>query len=80
MEATQKRYRAFENSVDAQVLVPGINSEYNDFILSRTVVPTTKIGTNVAMDPFKAVEMLLHCYDGTPGTINYRSNSKDLCH
>ena len=76
MENSQKRYRAFENSVEAQVLVPGNNSEFNDFILSQTVVPVQKIGPNVALDPFKAVEMLIHSYDGTPGTIlsNYKGN------
>ena len=67
METNQKRYRAFENSVEAQVLVPGVNAEFNDFILSQTVVPVSKIGRNVALDPFKAVEMLLHSYDGTTG-------------
>lgn len=68
MESNQKRYRAFESSVEAQVLVPGVNSEFNDFILSQTVVPVEKIGRNVAIDPFKAVTMLLHSYEGTPGS------------
>ena len=67
MENSQKRYRAFENSVEAQVLVPGVNAEFNDFILSQTVVPVKKIGRCVSLDPFRMVEMLLHSYDGTPG-------------
>ena len=69
MEQKQKRFRAFENSVDAQVLVPGINAEFNDFIRSQTVVPVEKIGVHVTLDPFKTVEMLLHQYEGTPGNI-----------
>ena len=67
MENSQKRFRAFENSVDAQVLVPGVNTEFNDFIRSQTVVPVNKIGRNVSLDPFRAVEMLIHNYEGTPG-------------
>ena len=67
MENQQKRFRAFENSVDAQVLVPGVNAEFNDFIRTLTVVPVEKLGMHVTMDPFKTVEMLLHQYDGTPG-------------
>ena len=67
METAQKRYRAFENSVDAQVLVPGINADFNDYILSQTVIPVNKIGPNVAIDPYRMVEMLLHSYDATPG-------------
>lgn len=76
MENSQKRYRAFESSVEAQILVPGVNAEFNDFILSQTVVPVEKIGRNVALDPFKEVEMLLHTYDGTPGKY-YQSDNKD---
>ena len=67
MDNVQKRYRAFENSVEAQVLVPGANPEFNDYIISQKVIPTKKIGPNVARDPFKVVDMLLHSYDGTPG-------------
>ena len=84
MEQKQKRFRAFENSVDAQVLVPGINAEFNDFIRSQTVVPVEKIGVHVTLDPFKTVEMLLHQYEGTPGNIlsdskdyNFQSDDKD---
>ena len=69
MDNNKKRFRAFENSIDAQVLVPGFNSEFNDFILSQTVVPVNKIGMHVNLDPFKTVEMLLHNYDGTPGNF-----------
>ena len=67
MENVQRRYRAFENSVEAQVLVPGANPEFNDYILSQTVIPVSKIGPNVARDPLKVVDMLLHSYDATPG-------------
>ena len=77
MENQQKRFRAFENSVDAQVLVPGVNAEFNDFIRTLTVVPVEKLGMHVTMDPFKTVEMLLHQYDGTPGN-EFLSDTKDI--
>lgn len=76
MEKSQKRFRAFENSIDAQVLVPGINAEFNDFIRSQTVVPVEKIGMHTNLDPFKTVEMLIHQYEGTPG-IYFTSDYED---
>ena len=89
MEQQQRKYRAFESSLEAQAFVPGFNAEFNDYIRSQTVIPVTKIGRNVALDPFKAVTALVHQYDGTPGKkatqmviikrhYCHRSNHKDL--
>ena len=67
MDQSKKRFRAFETSLEAAAFVPGNNSEFNEYILSQTVVPVKKIGRNVALDPFKEVTTLIHNYTGTPG-------------
>ena len=67
MDQGKARFRAFETSLEAAAFVPGNNSEFNEYIISQTVVPVSKIGRNVATDPFRAVTTLLHSYAGTPG-------------
>ena len=67
MDQSQKRFRAFETSLEAAAFVPGSNHEFNEYIVSKTVVPIAKIGRNVAVDPFRVVTTLIHSYTGTPG-------------
>ena len=70
MDQNQRQFRAFEGAIDSQAFVPGINVEFNEYIKSQTVVPTTRIHHNMARDALSFVTTLVHHYTGTPGNFN----------
>ena len=69
MDQGQRQFRAFENAIDSQAFVPGINVEFNEYIKSQTVVPAKRIHHNLTHDALSFVNTLIHQYTGTPGNI-----------